>query len=1027
MSISRRVLSVLVAVCIILTLAPVSSAVGEDSLQKVFRSIMNADDAQKNQFSGILQKIYDGSIRVVSDSLVDEAYAINCLKVMEKSGVKEALQTFANISDTKKPAVISMVTAQLTAIEPSGFPTIRTAVNMMLANDMNDDDGLYVMINAIKMAQIGVDSPICRNDAINPYKIDLVYDAQNSTMNELATDVINQANFLLNLITGEDVPSPSNDPNAFGTLLNYLEEFINKNTNDEIYNFKKYIVSNGIDFQSTPYASPTPTSGNSSGGGGVPAASSTPTVAATPTAVAATPTTVAATPTAVAATPTVNASTSVTPTATKIAEPTVEARPTPPPADKVINSQLVELDTTIKQDSIGVQQADKIVSALNTIQTNISNKDANTTTGNLAAAAAAINNVVDITQKVADAASKTEIIKAATNTYAEIAEAAKSVTGESNAVTAVNSLSSLINNAGSLLSAADSKQKAEVAQKVSDVLSSISVVAGKAKTETSTLQIIDSVIKSVDNIDSVAKAAGSTELKTDIQNKTADVLSSTANMLKNVKSEDNAITAAMQVAALVDRTADVLASAETKNVAQKLAKSVKEVVAGTVDLVSNITTPEKAIDMVSSIAKAVVKVTEGADMAGSESRKVTDQLVKVAEKVVEKVSKEQVVANVKGNKAIAQVTEEKAKAIIEKAQKAAEVAEDLKKEMKDSGINKTVEKKVTIDVPVKEGINNVQAELPALLLTSVKSKGIEKVEIATGVAKLAVEPNFMKETSAKSVALEASKTLEGNNTVINLTATMTDTNGKQKQLSQFQNKIRVEVPYTLKAGENADKITVMYIGVNGKETNMSGKFDSELKTVTFLTDHFSKYVIKSNVVKFKDVPADHWAKDNIEGLAAKGIVEGRNSQDVFMPNANITRAEFAKYMSIALNMVDPTAVANFKDVPKNSSYYTYIASAVKSGIIMGRPDGTFAPNETISRQDITVIMARALKETEVSNAGKLVGFNDKSSIADYAVKPIALCVKYGLISGKPGNIVDPNGKMTRAEAAAVIYRLYNNN
>jgi hypothetical protein len=496
-------------------------------------------------------------------------------------------------------------------------------------------------------------------------------------------------------------------------------------------------------------------------------------------------------------------------------------------------------------------------------------------------------------------------------------------------------------------------------------------------------------------------------------------------MLKNIKSEENAIVAAQQVAALVDRTVDVLSSSETKDAAQKLAKSVKDVIKETVELVSNVTSTDKAVEMVTNIAKAVSRVSESADMAGSESRKITEKLIKVADKVVEKVAKQEITPKVEGNKASVAVSEDKANEIIEKAQKAIEVVDGLKKQMKDNGINRQVEKKVILDIPVKASVNEVKTELPASLLTNVKSKGIEKVEITTGVAKLSVEPNFIKEADAKSIALEVNKKEEGRYTVINLTAKMIDSKGTEKQLSQFNNKIRVEVPYTLKPGDSEDKVTVMFVANDGKETNMSGRYDPELKAVIFFTDHFSKYVITSNLVKFKDVPEDHWGKSYIEALAAKGIVMGRTSKDTYLPSADITRAEFAKYISIALNLVDSSATANFKDVAKSNVDYMYIASAVKSGIIIGRPDGTFAPNETISRQDITVMMARALKETDVANADKFINFNDKSGIALYAMNPMALCVKYGLIEGKPGNIVDPNGKMTRAEAATVIYRFYN--
>lgn len=80
----------------------------------------------------------------------------------------------------------------------------------------------------------------------------------------------------------------------------------------------------------------------------------------------------------------------------------------------------------------------------------------------------------------------------------------------------------------------------------------------------------------------------------------------------------------------------------------------------------------------------------------------------------------------------------------------------------------------------------------------------------------------------KSFSLEVEKKEEGTLTVVNLNAQLTDTKGNVKTLNKFNNKIKVDIPYTLKEGDDQEKITVMFVD-NGKETNMTARYDSDSK------------------------------------------------------------------------------------------------------------------------------------------------------------------------------------------------------
>lgn len=116
-------------------------------------------------------------------------------------------------------------------------------------------------------------------------------------------------------------------------------------------------------------------------------------------------------------------------------------------------------------------------------------------------------------------------------------------------------------------------------------------------------------------------------------------------------------------------------------------------------------------------------------------------------------------------------------------------------------------------------------------------------------------------------------------------------------------------------------------------------------------------------VHFTDI-SSLWqeAQEAINFMAGRGVLQGK-SEGIFAPNDSITRAEFAKTVVVLLELDNDTTIAdrNFKDVDKNKWYYGYIQIAFKHGIIEGRDKETFSPNDLITRQEMAVMAARIMK------------------------------------------------------------------
>lgn len=206
-------------------------------------------------------------------------------------------------------------------------------------------------------------------------------------------------------------------------------------------------------------------------------------------------------------------------------------------------------------------------------------------------------------------------------------------------------------------------------------------------------------------------------------------------------------------------------------------------------------------------------------------------------------------------------------------------------------------------------------------------------------------------------------------------------------------------------------------------TVIDGKYYAKISSLTNST-----YSLVYSPKIFKDVE-NHWAKNDISNMASRLIISGAED-DKFEPDRDITRGEFAAIIVRGLGLMrSGTGKDSFSDVSKSDWYYEAISIANDYGLIKGKGNNSFEPNEKITREEAMVIIERAmiitklkteLTPSEVQENLKL--FKDESSISAWAENSAAACINNGIISGSNNNI-EPNQNITRAEAAVVIERL----
>ncbi|WP_141502370.1 alpha/beta hydrolase-fold protein [Paenibacillus luteus] len=255
-----------------------------------------------------------------------------------------------------------------------------------------------------------------------------------------------------------------------------------------------------------------------------------------------------------------------------------------------------------------------------------------------------------------------------------------------------------------------------------------------------------------------------------------------------------------------------------------------------------------------------------------------------------------------------------------------------------------------------------------------------------------------------------------------LTAVMK--NGTARPLNvPFTKAVRV----SLKADANADyELTGLYhLTSDNKLAFIGGTYDAASGMIQADLEHFSAYGVLAFTKVFKDVQDNHWAHRAIEVLSAQHVVVG-TSDEQYSPNRQITRAEFAALLVRSLGLDENGTELPFKDVSSDSWYYAPVAAAFHSGLVRGMSEQSFAPHNTITREEMAVMLYRAYQwktKHEPSQTDKLGSFSDESQIHSWARQALNEVVELGLIKGTSDTTLAPLSQATRAEAAQMVYNL----
>ncbi len=175
---------------------------------------------------------------------------------------------------------------------------------------------------------------------------------------------------------------------------------------------------------------------------------------------------------------------------------------------------------------------------------------------------------------------------------------------------------------------------------------------------------------------------------------------------------------------------------------------------------------------------------------------------------------------------------------------------------------------------------------------------------------------------------------------------------------------------------------------------------------------------------FVDLDTAQWAANSINILSERGIIAGR-SETEFCPQDTITREEFLRLVIASLNIIGVSENANkFSDVDENAWHASTVETAVACGIVSGMSEEKFGVGRPITRQDMATILYRAVKYAEVNLYSVAEPeFSDEGDISDYAKEAVSALSKAKVINGMEDGTFMPKKTATRAEAAVMLYNL----
>lgn len=200
---------------------------------------------------------------------------------------------------------------------------------------------------------------------------------------------------------------------------------------------------------------------------------------------------------------------------------------------------------------------------------------------------------------------------------------------------------------------------------------------------------------------------------------------------------------------------------------------------------------------------------------------------------------------------------------------------------------------------------------------------------------------------------------------------------------------------------------------------MKNIFKCGLSLVLSLSLAFSLMAVGASAEDFADMP-NGWSREAVASAVENGLLRGSDGK--LDPTGLLTRAQLATVIVRAFGATAEADLSGFTDVKAEDWYYSALAKAKGMAVMNGTSGSTMSPDRPISRQEVFVLLARALKLAD-GKAETLNAFKDAESVGAWAVGGTAAMVSAGYVSGSDGYLL-PTANITREQFAQILYNIF---
>jgi hypothetical protein len=172
---------------------------------------------------------------------------------------------------------------------------------------------------------------------------------------------------------------------------------------------------------------------------------------------------------------------------------------------------------------------------------------------------------------------------------------------------------------------------------------------------------------------------------------------------------------------------------------------------------------------------------------------------------------------------------------------------------------------------------------------------------------------------------------------------------------------------------------------------------------------------------YADLP-DGWSREAVLAAISNGLLQGYDGK--IDPQGSLTRAQMAAILVRAFGATkeaDASVMSRFTDIDPSAWYYRELSIAVNIGLFNGDDTGALRPNDSITREEVAVVLARAFYVLDVDM--DMSGFIDAGEMSDWARDSIAALAKSGKMNGYEDGMLRPKSPITREEFAQIMHKI----